>query len=328
MRYRRERPQAISFRGGELRWLASGVLMLVVVFMMMARLREPGALGWLGELNQNAGGTSGRDGGAPKAAMLPEASGETDEDPDQAETVREEFQVMTDGTTGLGPEEMIPYNRLVFWVQNQSFARLWARGKKNPAYTYLYDRPEEHRGMLASLDVEIRLVRKAEKNEHGVALSEVWATTKQSGDRMYDFVVVGRPSKLPLDKPIREPARFAGYFLKLQGYHPGLSKPDRPPEKAPLLIGRLEWTPTAAAPETDAWREWVWGGAALGIVGIILAVRFVWGRLRPREPSRGILNAPADAAIPVDVWLEHAGFASHDDEHGENERKGEDDHSA
>jgi hypothetical protein len=313
MRHRHERSQAISFRGGEMRWLASGVLMLVVLFMMMVRLREPGALSWLGELNQgDASQMSGQDARDPKA-VVPEATGDTDEDPDQAEMARDEFQAMTDGTTGLGPEEMVPYNRLVFWVKNQPFARLWARGKKNPAYTYLYDRPEDHRGMLASLDVEIRLVRKAGKNEYGVALNEVWATTKQSGDRMYDLIVVGLPAKLPLDKPIREPARFAGYFLKLQGYHPGLSKPDQPPEKAPLLIGRIEWTPAAAAPEADTWQEWIWGGAVLGLVVVILAVRFVLGRRRPRVPPRGILNAPSDAVIPVEVWLEHAGFGSRED---------------
>jgi hypothetical protein len=315
MRHRRERPQAISFRGGELRWLASGVLMLVVLLMIMVRLREPGSLNWLGDLNQNAGGARGWDAGTPPAAALPEASGETDEDPDQAETAREEFQAITDGTLTVGPEEQIPYNRLVFWVQNQSFARLWARAKKNLAYTYLYDQADKHRGTLAALDVEIRMVHRAGKNEHGVPLNEVWATTKQSGDRLYDLIVVDLPSRIPIDRPIREKARFAGYFLKLQGYHPGLSKPGVAPEKAPLLVGRLEWTPSAAATEADNWQEWFWGGAALAIVAVILAVRFVLGRLRPRAAApRGILNAPSDAVIPVDVWLEHSGFASPDDE--------------
>ncbi len=47
------------------------------------------------------------------APSLPAATGPTDEDPDQAETAREEFQAVTDGSLTLGPEEMEPYDRLV-----------------------------------------------------------------------------------------------------------------------------------------------------------------------------------------------------------------------
>ena len=75
----------------------------------------------------------------------------------------------------------MPYNRLVSWVKNQSFARLWARAKKNLAYTYLYDDAPRHRGNLVALDVEIRLVRNAGKNDAGVPLYEAWATTQRIG---------------------------------------------------------------------------------------------------------------------------------------------------
>jgi hypothetical protein len=321
MRHRRARLQATFFCGGELRWMMTGTFTLVVLFMLMTRLREPGALGWLAGLKQTPSQTTGRDALAPlpPAAALPQATGPTDEDPDQAETAREEFQAMTDGALGLGPEEQIPYDRLVFWVKNQPFARLWARGQVNPAYTYLYDQADRHRGLLASLDVNVRIVRKVGKNEHGVPLSEVWATTKQSGDRLYDLIVVDLPAEIPLDTPIQEPAKFAGYFLKLQGYHPALSKPGVAPERAPLLIGRIEWTQTRESSAADSRQEWIWGSLALGIIVVVLAVRFAMNKLKPRPDSRrGILTPPSDAVIPVELWLEHSGFASQDDRQPDN----------
>jgi hypothetical protein len=317
MRHRRERPQATFFHGGELRWMMIGAFTLVVLFMLMTRLREPGALGWLASINS----TPDQPHKSPSAAALPQATGPTDEDPDQAETAREELQAMSDGTLRLGPEEQIPYDRLVFWVKNQPFARLWARAQKNPAYTYLYDQADKHRGMLAALDVNIRIVRKAGKNEHGVPLHEVWATTKQSGDRLYDLIIVDLPAGIPLDRPIQEPAKFVGYFLKLQGYHPGSSKPGVAPEKAPLLIGRLDWTPTEASPAADSRQEWIWGAVALGLIAVVLAVRFAMGKIRRRPAAcRSILTPPPDAVIPVELWLEHAGFSPPDDQHHDNHK--------
>ena len=42
-RYRRERPAAIGFRGSELRWMALGIMTLVVLFLLISRFREAGA---------------------------------------------------------------------------------------------------------------------------------------------------------------------------------------------------------------------------------------------------------------------------------------------
>jgi hypothetical protein len=306
-RHRRELPATV-FRGGELRWLMTGILVLVVIFMLIARLREPGALNWLANFNH----TPANPQTPSPAASLPKATGETDEDPDQAETAKEEYQAITDGTVGLGKEEMSPYNRLVFWVKNQSFARLWARAKKNLAYTYLYDDAKQYRGELVALDVTLALVNDAGKNDDGIPLHEVFATTKQSGDRLYVFIVVDLPAKLPIGRNIHEPARFAGYFLKVHGYHSALSKPGQPPEKAPLLIGRLEWTPATAVTDDNA-QEWIWGSAALGLIAVVLIARFLFTRMNHhKEDHRNILTPPPDAVIPVDRWLEESGFPSLD----------------
>ncbi len=136
--YRRERPAAIGFLGRELRWMALGITTLVVLFLLISHLREQGAAGRLAAAQR----PSDEPASAATIAKLPKPIGPTDEDEEEAEAADEEFQALSDGTLTLGPEEMVPYNRLVSWVNSQSFARLWARAKKNLAYTYLYDDPQ------------------------------------------------------------------------------------------------------------------------------------------------------------------------------------------
>jgi hypothetical protein len=319
-RHQREQPPASAFRGGELRWLITGMLMLVVLFMLMSRLREPGSMAWIAGAARAAAEAKS----AGPTAPLPKADGPTDEDSEQAEEVQGEYQALSDGALTLGVEEMASYNRLVFWVKNQSFARLWGRAKKDLAYTYLHDEPNKYRGQLVALDVNIQLVRDAEKNDYGIPLYEVWATTKRSGDRLYDLVVMNLPPKIPIGRPIHERAKFAGYFLKVQGYHPALSKPGQSPEKAPLLIGRLEWSPAPESTTTEDGLNWVWGLVVLALVLAALIAPFTLGRLRRRETSpRGMLTPPPDAVIPVELWLEQSGLTAPDGDKDEgDDRRG------
>jgi hypothetical protein len=302
------------FRGSELRWMAMGLMTLVVLFLLISRLREQGAAARVAEAETTAPDQHA----SPPAMPLPSPTGLTDEDPDEAELAQEELRGLSDGTVGLGHEEMIPYNRLVSWVKNQSFARLWARGEKNLAYTYLYDDAPRQRGKLVAMDVEIRLVRNLGKNEAGVPLYEASAVTQQSGNHLYELVIVDFPTTMPVDTFIRERAKFAGYFFKLQGFEAGNAQPGRPPEKAPLLIGRIEWNPGAAASQDAGGEEWIWAVAALAVVALALLVVF---RRRSRGPTLlhpSILPPPSGGVIPVDVWLEQCGSQPH----GEGDRKG------
>ena len=163
---------------------------LVVLFLLIARFREEGA-----RVSIPDGAQANAAAQASPPAPLPEPTGPTDEDPDEAESAKEELRGLSDGTLTPGSEEMVPYNRLVSWVKNQPFARLWARGEKNLAYTYLYDDAPRRRGKLVALDVEVRLTRDAGKNDAGVPLLEAWATTKESGNYLYDLIVVDFPAK-------------------------------------------------------------------------------------------------------------------------------------
>jgi hypothetical protein len=293
------------------RWrLTTGILMLVVLAMLIARSGDPGTWRWL---------VADKPAEPPPSApvVVAQPTGPTDEEPDQAAAARQEFQAITDGTLQLGPEEMVAYNRLVQWVKNQSFARLWQRAAKGLAYTNLYDEASKRRGKLVALDMEIRLVRDADRNRAGVHLYEAWATTDESRGRLYDLIVVDFPKPIPVGDFIRERARFAGYFLKLQGYEAASARPGQRPEKAPLLIGRLQWAPPAA-PLVDNTREWLWGAALAVVVGLVLAVRFVFFRRKRPAPATAppVVTSSTGEAIPIDVWLEQANLGEDNEENG------------
>jgi hypothetical protein len=302
--------------------MALGITTLVVLFLLISRLREEGAASRLAAARPSADESPS----PATLAKLPQPTGPTDEDEEEADAADEEFHALSDGTLTLGPEEMVPYNRLVSWVKSQSFMRLWARGKKNLAYTYLYDDAQRHRGALAAFDVEIRLVRNAGKNDAGIPLHEAWATTRESGNHLYDLVIVDFPKKMPVGVNIRENARFAGYFLKVQGYESGIAKPGRPPERAPLLIGRLDWKPSAAPAQSDNpvdWmcrsagirrRDFILLAALLAVVVLTAGAIFVfwrWRRWKTVVP-RNILTPPPGGVIPVETWLEQCASGSHE----------------
>ena len=263
----------------------------------------------------------------PPSPAAPNLDNLTDEDPEELDAATEEFEAVSDGNLKLAKEEMEAYDRLVYWVKNQTFARLWQRGRKNPSYSYLYDGAEDRRGQIIALDVTVCLVRDAGKNRYGVPLNEAWAVTSQSRDRLYDLIVLDFPSKIPQEKSIREKARFAGYFLKLQGYHSAIAKPSQPPEIAPLLIGRLDWKP-AVAPETnvsasaDSSR-----GVLLAVIvvilgllaGLCLLLRRRLGRYS--SPPASLLKPTTGSLISIDEWLDRPEEAFEDNENDSQQDK-------
>ena len=320
-RYWREQRPPSMFRGAELMRLMAGIFMLVLICMLMVRFRDPGTWRWLvrNEEQPAESAQTPTPKTPPPTPPLPAATGPTDEDPDQAEEAREEFQVVTDGTLQIQREEMEPYDRLVEWVKNQSFARLYRRANKGLRYTNLYDDAEKHRGELVALDLEVRAAEDAGKNRYGVPLCDAWAVTDESRGRLYSLIVVDYPKGMPVGFGIQAKAKFAGYFLKLQGYEPGSAKPGQAPEKAPLLIGRLEWEPAAvAAPPIDSRQEWTWGLGLLAAIGLVLGLHLVYRKwIRRKPPARSAMPTVASGeVIPIEAWLERSSFnASDQSEH-------------
>ena len=315
-RYRREQRPTGMFRGAELMRLTTGLVMLGVLYMLYAWMRQPDTWRWLADADDTTSSSADpAERQTPPVEALPAAVGPTDEDPDQAEEVRQEFQAIADGTLKIQREEMEPYDRLVFWVKNQSFDRLRQRARSDLLFTNFHDEPDKYRGQLVTMKLNVRRILNAGDNRDGIHLYEVWGSTRESRDRLYVAMVVDLPKGMPIGPSVHETARFVGYFLKLQGYHSAGAKPDAVPDKAPLLIGRLRWEPIVAPPEEKTW-EWVLGLSLLAVIGAVLVLRLVYSRMIRRKPApRSITSdAATGEVIPIDAWLERSGFGADEDE--------------
>ena len=132
--------------------------------------------------------------------------------------------------------------------------------------------------------------------------------TDESRPWLYDLVVVEYPNGMSTGPSIRERAKFAGYFLKLQGYLPHDARPGQRPEKAPLLIGRLRVGAARVSPP-DKTLEWALGTVLVAGVGLFLMGRLIWrvhiaqkNRLAAAAEKTGVPR-PGTPANPVDAWL-------------------------
>jgi hypothetical protein len=337
------------FRGSELLRLLTGVLMLGLLFVLFNRLRDPSVWTWLVPNASSARPSDKADGAkvmpaadAAKATSdatrtIPitvgqettktqsesppprdAAKGPTDQDPDEAQEAAMEFQAITDGTLELQREEMVPYDRMVRWVQDQSFDTLLRRSRTDLAFTHLYQSPAKYRGQIVALDLNVRQILDAGKDESGVHLWEVRGWTTESKAWLYWAIVLDLPNGMPTGPDVYEKAEFVGYFFKLQGYHEAGAKPNAPRLKAPLLIGRLEWKPVVAAPSDDKTSEFTWGLALLTILGAAVGLRFVYRALRqkPRAKAVHVLDRTAGTTVPIETWLDRVNHAGDDGENG------------
>jgi hypothetical protein len=305
------------FRPGELRWLFSGSLLLVLLYLLISRWsaapepREAGAP--TAATAGQAVPSAPRQAASPARAPAGPADDEdrpTDLDPDERESAKEEFQAVSDGTLTLGREEMEAYYRLVTWVESQSFAELQRRAAKGLWYTDLHDHPDRHRGQIVALDLDVvRAQELGADNRLKVPLWEVFGATDESRPWLYDLVVVDFPKGMPTGPSIRARARFVGYFLKAQGYLPHDARPGQPPEKAPLLIGRLRWEPLIV-PQTDQSLEWALGAVLLAVVAGLLVGRLAWRARTGKQKRLGTATEtigtarPERQTNPVDAWLQ------------------------
>jgi hypothetical protein len=243
---------------------------------------------------------------------MPKATGPTDEDAKESAAAREEYQAITDGATTLGPEEMEAYSRLVRWVHDQSWERLERRAKKGLRYTDLYDDVSKHRGELVALDVDIRAAGDAGKSRDGIALCDAWGATEESRGRLYSLIIVDYPPKMPTGYNIRVKAKFAGYLLKLQGYQPGSAKPGQKPEKAPLLIGRVQWEPGPVATSANSgWQEWIWVFGLVAVLAVGWGFHWIYAAMTHGPPiaASRVCSAGPGEVISIEQWLDEAGFS-------------------
>jgi hypothetical protein len=248
----------------------------------------------------------------PGAPAKPEAGGPTDEDPDEwDEMVHNDALVIDDGTLKISKAEQFAYSRVLMWVNNQSLARLRERVRKENndlPFDRLVSDPAEMRFEIVEVSLNVRQVEDyGVEGPGGGELYEIQGFNRQN--MLFLGVVEGLPEGMPSGAQIQEQVRLVGYFFKLQGYYPSW-KTKGPPLRAPVIVGKLVWLPSQAAPR-DTTPGWVWVALAMGAIvvvsgGVFLKSVLVGGLFRRpprvRLPSLG----PNPDAPAVDEWLDMA----------------------
>jgi hypothetical protein len=317
----------------------SMLTMLVVLGLIIAKAAQPGTWAWLasdeqGATNEPAAKTKAEApasavplGAQPVAAQPAEAvtAGPTDQDIEEQDGAAEQFMALTDGGIELGKEEMPAYWRLFSWTQHQSTAQLEKRAKREFVFNQFMRDPDEQRGKLFHVELNVRrvLAYDAPENKAGVKkVYEIWGWTTESQAWLYCALTPELPPGMPQGANIYERATFTGYFLKVQGYHAAGAGPRDKPLQAPLLIGRLTWSPSALAAaqaETDwDWLarqaagqpgSWVWRAAfGIGLVAIIALGIWMYGLFVPRRVVEAAQSDFVSTRKSADVrnWLSAA----------------------
>ncbi len=299
-RYQPNSPQRV-FRGNELMRLMTMVVMLGGLFLLIARSQDPNTWAWL--TNDAGASRPVQSNKSPPVSepkeTAPASGGPTDQDPEEAEAIQEQFQAVSDAKLTIAPEEMPAYNRLLQWVQNQTLSEMRRRAKKDPVFTQFYQSPEKYRGQLFELELNVRRILKYSHKD--LTLYEVWGWTAESRSWPYVGVVIDPPKGMPVGPDVYETATLVGYFFKMQGYLEAGGKPHAAPLQAPLFVGRLIWRP-AEKPQAQR-SDWYWGVFLLAGFLFFLIIR--WGLFIRGSRRRGFTPSPVQTKTgnQVEDWL-------------------------
>ena len=291
------------------------IFMLVVVFMLLMRARDPNTWRWL--TNESLSEISSVPQDRKDAAQILVAASEdqtaaeptqepvrvtgpTDQDSEELDAAREEFQAISDKAP-MQKEEMPAYWRLVSWVEHQPLEVLQQRARSDLLFTHLVEAPDKYRGQI--IHVRLHLARtlsyEAEANQLGIKqLYEAWGYTDESRGWPYVVVFSDLPPGMPIRASVQEEASFYGYFLKTMSYEAFNKR-----NVSPVLIGRIVWHPLATRQASTP--EWFWVTClAGGFIAILLIGRWIhnyisWG-------NRPVASPMAGTGKSVEAWLERA----------------------
>ena len=306
--------------------MVSLIVTLVVLGLLIFKARDPSTWAWLtnekevAEVKPVVQRVAAEKVGDKSADKQPEGEprGPTDLDVDEQAAAQEQFQAISDGAAGMAREEMPAYWRLFKWAESQSLAELQKRAdaelqkraNHNIVLNQFVQTPDDQRGKLFSLDLNVRrvLVYDAPANSAGIKqVYEVWGWTTESKAWLYVVLTAHLPEGMPIGPNVYERATFAGYFFKVQGYQAAGAGPKDKPLAAPLFIGRLSWKPSAAAAPPPSDLTWLWW---LGGVAVLFgAARLGLWVLSNRRPSQRPVPKGAASSKAADVrgWLAEVG---------------------
>ncbi len=147
-------------------------------------------------------------------------------------------------------------------------------------------------------------------------LYEAWISTHESQGYPYVCVFEDLPKGMPVGPDVAERVVFNGFFLKQMRYLSGKDVQ----RAAPVLIGRVGWTPGPAAPKRDNWVFWM--ALIVAAMFVISLYRWIAGlrrSLSPASRATSLAHRPTEELDPTDLaeWVESV--REDEDEHNDRQ---------
>jgi len=142
-------------------------------------------------------------------------------------------------------------------------------------------------------------------------LYEAWIITHESQGHPYCCVFEDLPKGLPLGPGVSERVVFNGYFLKQVRYLAGRDIA----RAAPVLIGRIGWTPGHTRRENSVF----WPALIVGVLFVLSMIRWIAGLRRSltrRSLPTSFSDRPDEQIAPEDLarWVDSVQEAEEDSE--------------
>jgi hypothetical protein len=231
-----------------------------------------------------------------------------------------EFETVTDRTP-LGFRDNAAYALLLERARGRNANELATVARRDIMLPHLWEKPALYRGVpIHLLGAALKVLRYPSKLSPKGWLYEAWIMTDDQARVPFVCVFEDVPEGFPIGANLSERVVFNGYFLKIMKYEAGDTT-----RGAPVLVGRIGWTPSASATKGN-------DNSTLRRTLIILGVLFFASMIRWVLQLRRFLNPRPQTSLrdelPVneeidppglDEWLRSVGpeksqAASHEGE--------------
>ena len=164
-----------------------------------------------------------------------------------------EFETVTDRTP-LEFRDNAAYSLLLERARGRTPDELAALARRDVLLAHLWENPKLYRGVpIHVLGTALRVLRYPSKLSPKGWLYEAWIIAPETTRAPYVCVFEDPPDGFPIGANVSERVVFNGYFLKIMKYQAADAT-----NRAPVLIGKIGWTPSepAAKPGENSMLRW------------------------------------------------------------------------
>jgi hypothetical protein len=196
-----------------------------------------------------------------------------------------EFESVTDRTP-LGFRDNAAYSLLLERARGRTADELATIARRDVLMSHLWETPKLYRGVpIHVLGTALRVLRYPSKLSPKGWLYEAWLIAPETRRAPYVCVFEDPPDGFPIGAEVSERVVFNGYFLKFMLYEGGNAT-----NRAPVLIGKIGWTPSEPAAKPGDSSMLRWTVIILGILFFLSLGRWIF-------QLRKFLSPPARSSV-------------------------------